>query len=249
MENKSGVQVAVYGTRGPPGNYTTKSAYSVDGGPPTMFTAPDELDAPEYKVQFYISERLSSSQHTLVLTNYGNWYYLDYIQVTVPDEISSSSPPPSSAPSSPSSQMSSPQTSSPAPTPSGSDTPLVSSSPAITPKDPTSAPQLISSGSASILDSSMTQFSLSSGPDGTQASSSRFPVSTIDAQPSFNQLNSHSTSLSTGAIVGITFACLGLVVALLALFLFCKKQRASRGVDKFAALSIMGSPIGTFPFP
>ena len=88
----SGFQVAVYGSLRPNGNYTTQSTYSVDGGSPTTFTTPDEHDALQYRVQFFSSARLSNSQHTLVITNYGDWYFLDNIQVTVTDLDTSSSP-------------------------------------------------------------------------------------------------------------------------------------------------------------
>lgn len=81
LDVTSGIQVAVYGTR-PPGNYFTRSTYAIDGGDPTVFTAPAQSDSVQYGVQFYLSGPLSNAEHTLVITNYGYSFVLDYFDVT-----------------------------------------------------------------------------------------------------------------------------------------------------------------------
>ena len=85
----SGIQVAVYGTR-PLGNYFTRSTYVIDGGDPTVFTAPSQSSSVQYGVQFYISGPLSDTEHMLVITNYGYSFVLDYFDVTSESTFSQS---------------------------------------------------------------------------------------------------------------------------------------------------------------
>ncbi|KAJ3473629.1 hypothetical protein NLI96_g12906 [Meripilus lineatus] len=77
----SGVQVAVYGSR-TSGTYFTRSTYVMDGDNPTVFTAPPESSSTIYGIQFYNSGTLPNTEHTLIITNYGYWFYLDYFDVT-----------------------------------------------------------------------------------------------------------------------------------------------------------------------
>ncbi|KAJ3473628.1 hypothetical protein NLI96_g12905 [Meripilus lineatus] len=90
LDVTSGIQVAVYGTR-PPGNYFTRSTYAIDGGDPTVFTAPAQSDSVQYGVQFYLSGPLSNAEHTLVITNYGYSFVLDYFDVTIKSSLDASS--------------------------------------------------------------------------------------------------------------------------------------------------------------
>lgn len=76
-----GVQVAVYGSR-TSGTYFTRSTYVMDGDNPTVFTAPPESSSTIYGIQFYNSGTLPNTEHTLIITNYGYWFYLDYFDVT-----------------------------------------------------------------------------------------------------------------------------------------------------------------------
>ena len=62
-----GVQVAVFGTLGPVGNYTTKSTYAINEGSPQLFTSPFETSRVQRNIRFYMSEELPnarSEEHT-----------------------------------------------------------------------------------------------------------------------------------------------------------------------------------------
>ncbi|KAJ3486060.1 hypothetical protein NLI96_g4506 [Meripilus lineatus] len=91
--NFTGTQVAVYGTLGPVGDYVTHSTYTINQGPPNSFTAPNRINKVQYRIQFYMSEQLPNSNHTLTIVNQGDWFYLDYLEVTVPDPIASAHDP------------------------------------------------------------------------------------------------------------------------------------------------------------
>ena len=236
---------------GPTGNYTTWSTYSINGGPFTPFTASDEVNNVQYRVQFYASDRLSNSQHILLIMNYGDWYYLDYIQVTVSDETSSPSvsvassssllpSPPSSQPNGiiSSSQRNSAETTAPVASASSQETPLNSNI--------ISSPQLEPSILVSVSGSSSTGFSFTSQSDNIQTSeTSRFPVSTENPQPISGSSNTRMAPLGTGAIVGIVVACIGLLISLSLLFWYYKKQNKSHEMRVSHILDINDLPVGT----
>jgi hypothetical protein len=75
-----------------------QSAYSIDNGPPHVFT-PNQTDSAHYAAKFYQSGLLSDTEHTLIVTSLVNYglFYLDYIVVVTAREASSSSVSPSVA--------------------------------------------------------------------------------------------------------------------------------------------------------
>ncbi|KAJ3476190.1 hypothetical protein NLI96_g11328 [Meripilus lineatus] len=83
-----GTQIAVYGTIAA-GNYTTQSTYTIDQGSPGLFTDPNEIAQLQRHVRFYMSEELPNANHSLTIVNQGDSFYLDFIEVTVPDQVSS----------------------------------------------------------------------------------------------------------------------------------------------------------------
>ncbi|OCH93248.1 hypothetical protein OBBRIDRAFT_802010 [Obba rivulosa] len=80
-----GTQIAVYGARGPPGVWLENSTYSVDNGPVSAWVRDDNIPAIDYNVSFYSSAALQDATHSLQVTNHGEWFFLDRLQVTVPD--------------------------------------------------------------------------------------------------------------------------------------------------------------------
>ncbi|OBZ65296.1 hypothetical protein A0H81_14721 [Grifola frondosa] len=81
----TGTAISVYGTRGPTGTYTWNATYSIDGGPPWFFADENPLDTQMYRVKFFASSLLPDAQHTLLITNIGDWYWLDYLAVNISD--------------------------------------------------------------------------------------------------------------------------------------------------------------------
>lgn len=218
----------MYGTLGPVGNYTTQSTYSINQATSQIFAAPHEIDQVQYQIRFYMSEQLPNSDYTLTIVNQGNWFYLDYFEVTVPDSIASTDGP----------------TSANGPSP----TPQISTSPA--------QPDTHSTDPSSIQSSQVPPSSLPvpvppsqplSGERQTTALSTVITTLTPEsAQPSFVTLspskslsvadssrtsNSPSpsirpTRLSGGVIAGITIASVvALLVCLVILISFCFKRR------------------------
>ncbi len=85
------------------------SAYSIDGTGVTQYEPPGVVGRPAYHQQFFNSNTLSTGTHKLVISNLGQAYYLDYIQLILPAAPSStpthgpvaSEPSQSAAPASP----------------------------------------------------------------------------------------------------------------------------------------------------
>ncbi|OCH86776.1 hypothetical protein OBBRIDRAFT_204098 [Obba rivulosa] len=80
-----GTHISVFGTRGPTGVYQENSSYVVDDGVPAFWTNASDILSVECQVQFYASPQLPESEHTLVITNFGDWLWLDFLEVTVAD--------------------------------------------------------------------------------------------------------------------------------------------------------------------
>lgn len=60
------------------GTFNVRFSYSVDGGPTTYFAPADTFGSFEYSQRFFQSETFSGSEeHTLVITNLGEEFWLD----------------------------------------------------------------------------------------------------------------------------------------------------------------------------
>ncbi|KAJ3486059.1 hypothetical protein NLI96_g4507 [Meripilus lineatus] len=213
--NFTGTQVAVYGTLGPVGHYVTHSTYTINQGPPNSFTAPNRIDEVQYRIQFYMSKQLPNSNHTLTIVNQGDWFYLDYLEVTVPDPIASAHDPmPPNVPGPPSQKS-----------PPGSSSLSIQSlsSSEIDPLPPTSI--TTSSGSESAQSSSVT--SPSSSLSHTDSSRSSISLSS-SARP---------TRLSNGGIAGIAIASFTALINCLALiYFYLRRRRADAKADSTTTL-------------
>ncbi|EMD34571.1 hypothetical protein CERSUDRAFT_107214 [Gelatoporia subvermispora B] len=85
-----GTQISVYGARGPAGVILENSTYSIDNGPVKTWFRDDNITSIMYNVTFFTSPTLADGMsHTLVITNFGTWFFLDRIQVTISDTLSS----------------------------------------------------------------------------------------------------------------------------------------------------------------
>ncbi|TFK84052.1 hypothetical protein K466DRAFT_589239 [Polyporus arcularius HHB13444] len=103
------IQIQVFGAFPVAGTFSMHSAYSIDGTGETQYEPPGVIGHPAYHQQFFNSNTLSTGTHKLVISNLGQAYYLDYIQLILPAAPSStpthgpvaSEPPQSAAPASP----------------------------------------------------------------------------------------------------------------------------------------------------
>ena len=217
----TGTQVAVYGTLGPVGSYVTQSTYTINQDPPNSFSAPNRIDKVQYQIRFYMSAQLPYSNYTLTIVNQGDSFYLDYIEVTVPDDFTPTHDSMFPNVSSPTSQISQ----------------LPSSSFETDRLPPTSITTITtSSGPESAQPSSVTSPSSSL----SDADSSR---SSISLSPSMR-----STKLGHGGIVGIAIASFtALIGCLVLLYFYLRRRRADAEADPTTALM---TPFRRFsPFP
>ncbi|OCH86791.1 hypothetical protein OBBRIDRAFT_204893 [Obba rivulosa] len=82
---RSILSITVYCTRGPIGTYLENSSYSIDNGPVSLWTRNDTINAIQWMTVCYSSPVLPYGQHGLTITNYGDWFFLDYLQIATPD--------------------------------------------------------------------------------------------------------------------------------------------------------------------
>lgn len=83
--------MAVYGAFGPVGTFDMRSEYSIDRGPPTAFLPPNDIAAVVHRRQFFASGEIKDGPHVLTIENMGEQFWLDYIQVEVPDDVGTTS--------------------------------------------------------------------------------------------------------------------------------------------------------------
>ena len=77
----AGTAIAVFGAFEMSGTYNVHSSYSVDSGPATDFVPADTFVQYEYGQKFFQSDTLSDEEHTLVITNLGEEFWFDYLEV------------------------------------------------------------------------------------------------------------------------------------------------------------------------
>lgn len=68
-----------------------RSEYSIDRGPPTTFLPPNDIAAVVHRRQFFASGEIKYGPHVLTIENMGEQFWLDYIQVEVPDDVGTTS--------------------------------------------------------------------------------------------------------------------------------------------------------------
>ncbi|KAI0634414.1 hypothetical protein C8Q77DRAFT_752795 [Trametes polyzona] len=83
-----GTQIRVFVTRRPVGTYLSNASFSIDGGPPTFWTTSDPVPAISYRNLVYTSRALLPAQHRITVTNLGAFFWLDYMEYTVPNTTS-----------------------------------------------------------------------------------------------------------------------------------------------------------------
>ncbi|KAI0331686.1 hypothetical protein GY45DRAFT_600831 [Cubamyces sp. BRFM 1775] len=87
-----GDSVGVFGAFTPVGTYNMRSQYFLDNGPPVVFSPPSVIQKEEYRHQFYFSGPIPLGVHTIRVENLGEQFWLDSIQVTRPQNVSSALP-------------------------------------------------------------------------------------------------------------------------------------------------------------
>lgn len=217
------------GTLGHPGDTISSSSYTIDGGTPTIVSLP-VVTAITYAINFYTSNQLSNSDHTLTIKNLGNFFWLDYLEVTVPDPSSPAPQPASSSEPSTAPQAPTPSTPPTPPNPLPSTSPHdATSAPSPTPSVPSTAPLSgIRTGLSSVAPSSPSSQTESSTQIQLAVSSSSDAAALPSSNTSFSP--AVTTKLSSGAIAGIAIASVALIlfIVLLCLFLRRRKTRETR---------------------
>ena len=64
------------------GTFNVHSSYSIDGGTATDFIPANTFVSFQYNQKFFQSDTLSNDEHTLLITNLGEEFWLDYLVVT-----------------------------------------------------------------------------------------------------------------------------------------------------------------------
>ncbi|EMD36646.1 hypothetical protein CERSUDRAFT_123750 [Gelatoporia subvermispora B] len=86
-----GTSVTVFCTRGPVGQHLENTSYSLDSGPVSLWTDNDTINSIQWKTTCYSSGDVPYGEHNITITNYGDWFFLDYIQIVTPNPPSGSS--------------------------------------------------------------------------------------------------------------------------------------------------------------
>ncbi|KAI0708219.1 hypothetical protein C8Q76DRAFT_799515 [Earliella scabrosa] len=229
-------QVAVYGSFPVAGTFVMKSQYDLDGKTVATFMPPGTITKSAYRQPFFSLGSLSTGKHTLVITNLGNAFYLDYIQlhmaslpsstiVTHAPSAPTSAPPPAPA-------QSTPPASNVADTGGAQNTPSATSTAAAPPGTP-SASQSPTSSINTSLTSSGTSGDVSapsSSPSMTTSSlPARSPSDAASASSAASGAGQRSGGLMTGAYVAIGVAGFVLLLCLLGGGALWYRRRRRRG--------------------
>ncbi|KAM5546328.1 hypothetical protein V8D89_000454 [Ganoderma adspersum] len=208
-----GTAIAVFGTFEMSGTFNVHSSYSIDGGAPTDFVPADTFVSFQYNQKFFQSDTLPDEEHTLVITNLGEEFWLDYLVVT------QALPPTTKTTTSTGTALQTVQTTSEstAPTiPSTTDKATATVAPASQPETTpsTSAP---SSQTPSTLSFSITESAALTStdvperpplyPDSASRSQTSVPASSV-ASPTSTMAHARSTKFPAGAIAGLAIAAL-----------------------------------------
>ncbi|KAI0363776.1 hypothetical protein BV20DRAFT_87030 [Pilatotrama ljubarskyi] len=78
-----GTQIKVFVSRRPVGTYLSNASFSIDGGVPTFWTTSDPVNAQSDRDLVYTSRSLSPTQHLITVTNFGAFFWFDYMEFTV----------------------------------------------------------------------------------------------------------------------------------------------------------------------
>ncbi|KAI0628823.1 hypothetical protein C8Q77DRAFT_341865 [Trametes polyzona] len=259
-------KVSVYGMLANTTTVQMKSRYSLDQRLPEYYEPPQDIGAlPEYQVLFWQSANLALYEHTLRVENNGDQFWLDYLEVEVPDRIASAptTTPSSATPSTSSSAAPLSSTTSeipPYPIPSSSDT---SSSASISsslsgslPVSTTSAVRsssLVPSTSApsSFLSSTTGPPTSSSSPFSEMSSSSATDAPLPTQRDGAQSPHARSRDLSGGAVAGLAVgvSLFGQAVLLVAIWCWCRRRKRSQAPSVAQAIardrvgrSLAGSP-------
>ncbi|TBU22397.1 hypothetical protein BD311DRAFT_145029 [Dichomitus squalens] len=230
----TGSAVAVYGAF-EPGTFNVLSSYAVDDGASTVFQPATTNTQWLYRRPFFQSGPISDGQHTLVITNLGNRFWFDFIQVEV-DAADASTSTPMQSPS-PSSDTSSQRNQGSSATPNTPTTSMGVRASGTAPSSVSATTIHESRGSTSASASQLTAL----GAPGSSAVHN-IPVSTATTSTAGPELPTGSGSTTTtdsltvasptmvpGAIVGVTVA--GSVLVLLVVggwWWWRRRQRAAR---------------------
>ena len=223
-----------------------ESQYSIDGGPSTLYSPPSPNTQWQYRRQFFRSEEIPYGAHTLVITNLGDQFWLDFVQVEVPVEPGNTQGAPT-----PSSSIPQPHSAQDEPTGTGTQRTTTSTS-----QSPTadSSSQQTSSQARSAADESASGPSptltplATSSTDGRsdsfqfQASRSTTVLGGAGTGVSSNSLGSPSGSptMASGAIIAVAVAGV-LLFALVGLAAWWWRRR--RRAERDATVEPFGEPV------
>ncbi|KAI0765124.1 hypothetical protein C8Q74DRAFT_1318579 [Fomes fomentarius] len=222
--NFIGTQIQVFATRRPEGTYLTNVSFAIDEGPATLWTTTDFLPEITYQNLVYTSPPLSPAQHRITITNFGQIFWLDYVQFTTADSLPNPgqgghpSPPPSTTARTPpppsTSHSPTTQSEGPRPSPSSSSATLSSGTPAET-----------------TTTSDTTDTLPHPAPSDTSAPTGTIPVSTSTPSPTAtgeaNPSNAGGSGSSSRApmIIGIAIGAVGALAVLLTMLWWLRMRR------------------------
>ncbi|PIL28496.1 hypothetical protein GSI_08534 [Ganoderma sinense ZZ0214-1] len=219
--NFKGTGISVYGAFPLVGTFSLHSSYSIDKGKATVYLPPDTIKSPTFHQPFFQSDTLPNEEHTLVITNAGEEYWLLYLYVT--QSASSSSTTTAGPTTTPKAEPTSSNTTLPSPTNTAttSSTAQLQTSQSIF-SDPLSlnahSQSISSSLSQGTHSSSTAENTALTSTDATVApsqptSQSQTSALTSATSPTSTPPRAHSTKIPAGAIAGFAVASfLALVV-------------------------------------
>ncbi|OJT05179.1 hypothetical protein TRAPUB_4004 [Trametes pubescens] len=238
-----GTEISVFVTRRPVGTYLSNASFSIDGGPPTLWTTSDPVPAISYKNKVYTSPSLPPAQHRITVTNLGEIFWLDYMEYTVASVPPGGNPPAGTTSTSSTDVPSASSTDAPSTSSTDTQASSVAAAPAGT---ATSAPGARTSTAAPVTN---TQTSSVSGvpagtaapATGTQSTAAPATDAHTDTQPSTSSIiavptgtaapasaTSSSSSSHTGVIVGIVVGVLGGIALLVSAIWWLRLRSQAR---------------------
>ncbi|OJT06828.1 hypothetical protein TRAPUB_2345 [Trametes pubescens] len=256
----TGSAVAVYGAFGPVGTFDMRSEYSIDRGPPTVFLPPNDIAAVAHRRQFFASGEIKYGPHVLTIENMGEQFWLDYIQVEVPDDVGTTSA--ATATSSTNAQTSarggsstsdvvspaSPDNvASTAPT-SPSGTSAATSPPAQSPPHNQAAPTTHTTASLTLSPVPDVQSSTSTDASVEPQTSAPTPSNSQASGGGSNdgqRLSVGSPTMMPGAIAGVAVAGAVLLLGILVVAQWWRKRRWNGGCSAEKGIAALGEHLST----
>ncbi|KAM5545308.1 hypothetical protein V8D89_000921 [Ganoderma adspersum] len=263
-----GTGISVFGAFPVAGTFNIRSTYSIDGGTPKDLLPADTITTPTFHQKFFEVDTLSDDEHTLVITNAGQDYWLDYLAVTT----TQSAPSPTTTTGSTTHATSSTTTTAKSTTLQTTKTPSPSTAqpiPPITDSASTSAAagrqttatqsvpgspsqdthSFSNAANATLTSTDAVAAAPSAHANSTRPSQASSALTSGTASPTSTPARGHSTKFPAGAIAGLAVAgCLAFIVVALVGYRWGRRKQGRSRIERHDGLPSTGPGPTTLAF-